>query len=278
MIKSDREHWSYSQINQFLKICPLQFAFQRLFRMQPEFVTENMPFGSAIHRTAEYFWAKRVKGQDVTSDELAALFADVWQREVADTPNLRFQRGDFDSLLSQGQQLIRVYRENIPDDLDIVGFNVPFQVPLIDRQGEVLEKPLVGEIDLLVRHGDRLCAVDLKTAGQRYSESKLASDLQPTVYLYALRIMGHENSFFRWDVLVKTKTPAFEQYSVSRTEHDFHRLVELVRYAEIMINSGLFLPNDGSSFCPGCGYQTACQNWHLSDSPEPAPACQLAHA
>lgn len=164
MSKSDREHWSYSQINQFLKICPLQYAFQRLFRMEPEFVTENMPFGSAIHRTAEYLWAKRVEGKDVTGDELADLFADVWQREVKDTLNLKFQKGDCDSLLSQGQALIRVYRQNIPDDMEIVGYNVPFQVPLIDRHGELLEKPLVGEVDLLVRHGSRLpehIAVDI---------------------------------------------------------------------------------------------------------------------
>ena len=51
MEKLERPHWSYSQINQFLRICPMQFAFQRLFKLQPEFVSESLPFGSAIHRT-----------------------------------------------------------------------------------------------------------------------------------------------------------------------------------------------------------------------------------
>src|SRR5512146_2491072 len=99
---TDRPHLSYSQINQFLRICPLQYAFQRLSQIQPEFVTESLPFGSAIHRTAEYFWANRMDGKDVSADDLAELFADLWKREVADTENLKYLKGDFDSLLQQG--------------------------------------------------------------------------------------------------------------------------------------------------------------------------------
>jgi len=268
MLPINRRHWSYSQINQFLRICPLQYAFQRIYGLAPAFISEALPFGSAIHRTAEHLWARRMEGQDVGEEELAALFADLWKREVADTEKLVYQKSDFETLLQQGQELMRVYRRNFPDEIEIAGFNVPFQVPLVDRHGEMLERPLVGEIDLLIRHGDRLCAVDLKTAGQRYAESKLTSDLQPTVYLYALRMLGHD-AFFRWDVLLKTKTAALVQYPAERTEEDFYRLVELVKVAESMIAAEHFLPNDGSFFCAGCGYQAVCRDWHL-DSTEPA--------
>lgn len=127
----ERRHLSYSQINQFLRICPLQYAFQRIMTFQPEFVTESLPFGSTIHRTAEHLWANRMDGKDVTEDDLAGLFAELWKREVADRENLQFQKGDFDSLLKQGQDMIRVYRRAFPDNCDIVAYNLPFQVPLI---------------------------------------------------------------------------------------------------------------------------------------------------
>jgi CRISPR/Cas system-associated exonuclease Cas4 (RecB family) len=267
MEKLERPHWSYSQINQFLRICPMQFAFQRLFKLQPEFVSESLPFGSAIHRTAEFLWANRMSGKDVTPDHLAELFAELWKREVADTPNLQYQKGDFDSLLLQGQGMVREYRMQFSEDLQIVGYNVPFLVPLIDRNGESLEKPLTGEIDLLVRHGDRLCAVDLKTAAQRYTESKLASDLQPTVYLYALANMQALDCFFRWDVLLKTKTAAFVQYPAERSQEDFHRLVDLIKAAQTLIDSGNLIPNEGSYFCAGCGFQTACRDWSFQSTP-----------
>jgi putative RecB family exonuclease len=227
-----------------------------------------MPFGSAIHRTAEHFWAHRMEGKDVTEDQLADLFAEVWKREVADTENLKLHKGDFDSLLKQGQDLIRVYRRSFPDDCQVVGFNIPFQVPIVDREGELLEIPLVGEIDVLLKHGERLVAADLKTAAQRYSESKLASDLQPTVYLYALKMLRREDILFRWDALLKLKTPVLIHYPAERTEDDFHRLVELIKLMQEMIDSGHFVPNEGSYFCSGCGFQTACREWHLN------PTCE----
>ena len=277
MIPRNREHYSYSQINQFLRICPQQYAFQRIHKYKPEFVTEAMPFGSAIHRTAEYFWAKRMDGLDATEDELAELFADRWDRQVRETTNLKFQRSDFDTLLQQGQGMMRVYRQQFPDDVDIVDFNVPFQVPLVDQHGEVLEKPLVGEIDLLLRYGDRLCAVDLKTAAQRYSESKMKADLQPTAYLYALRMRGHD-ALFRWDVLLKTKKTAYEQYVAERSENDFYRMIELIKVMESMIKTGTFLPNEGSYFCPGCGHQTVCRQWHLHSVPSEVQNRELVTA
>lgn len=264
----ERPHLSYSQINQFLRICGLQYAFQRIHKLESEFVNENMPFGSAIHRTAEHFWAMRLDGKDADESQLAALFADLWAREVADYDNLQFQKSDFDTLLAQGQELIRVYRRSFTEDCEVIGYNQSFSVPIVDRHGEVLETPLVGEIDLMVRHGQRVVAVDLKTAAARYPESKIATDLQPTVYSYALQQMGYENVLFRWDVLLKLKNPTLISYPTERTENDFHRLAELVKLMQSMIDAGHFVPNQGSNYCSGCGYQTACRNWHLDPAPQ----------
>ena len=52
-LSSSREHWSYSSLNQFLNICSLQWAFQRYYQEPREFVTVNLAFGSAFHRTLE---------------------------------------------------------------------------------------------------------------------------------------------------------------------------------------------------------------------------------
>lgn len=262
---------SISGEKSLLRICPLQFSLQRIDHLQPEFVTETLPFGSAIHRTAECLWASKMDRKDVTADDLVELFATLWKREVDDTPNLKYQKTDFDSLLTQGQEMIRVYRESWTDHIEVEGLSVPFQVPLVDREGEVLEKPLVGEIDLLIRHGKRLCAVDLKTSAKRHSDSKLESDLQPTVYLYVLRMIQGHDAFFRYDVLVKNKTPVLVQYPAERTEEDFFRLVDLYKAAQALIDSGNFIPNNGSNYCGGCAFQTACREWQFGSAPKSLP-------
>lgn len=85
-------------------------------------------------------------------------------------------------------RVMRAYREGIGDLGEIIGINLPFSIPLVDADGVVLDKPLIGEMDLVIgKPGGQVICVDLKTAAQRYSESKIASDLQPTAYLEAAR-------------------------------------------------------------------------------------------
>lgn len=255
-------HWSYSAINQFLRICPAQFAFQRVWKLKPSFVTESLPFGSAIHRTAEMFWHRRAEGLDATANELANLFARLWAREIAETPNLQYQKdGDDVSLCATGQAMIRAYRDGIGDLGQVLGINVPFSIPLVDGDGVELDRPVIGEFDLLLgNENGQVIVVDLKTAAQRYSESKIAADLQPTVYLQAARTMfPNAHVTFRWDVILKLKQPQLASYAAERDERDFLRLGELVRIAERCIAAGLFVPNEGSYFCSGCGYAELCR-------------------
>jgi putative RecB family exonuclease len=270
-------HWSYSAVNQFLRICQAQFAFQRVWKLKPAFVTESLPFGSAFHRTAEIFWHKRAEGGDASADMLADLFGRVWRREVAETTNLQYQKdNDFESLLAQGQAMIRAYRQGIGDLGEVIGVNVPFSVPLIDADGVELDRPIIGEFDLLLGgSGGPVTCVDLKTAGQRYSETKLATDLQPTVYLAAARHMfPHAAIHFRWDAVLKTKKPELVCYATDRTPDDFTRLGELVRVAERCIEAGLFLPSEGSYFCSGCGFADLCRqaDWMRSTAVLPQRA------
>jgi putative RecB family exonuclease len=257
-----RPHWSYSAVNQFLRICQAQFAFQRIWKLKPAFVTDSLPFGSTFHRTAELFWHRRAEGKDAAADELAALFGRLWRREVAETPTLQYQKdADFDSLLAQGQAMIRAYRNGIGDLGEVIGVNVPFSIPLVDGDGVVLDRPIIGEFDLVIgKSGGQIICVDLKTAGQRYSDSKVAADLQPTVYLMAARGMfPHADVHFRWDVTLKLKKPELVSYTTDRTEDDYVRLGELVRLAERCIEAGLFVPNEGGHFCSGCGFTELCR-------------------
>jgi putative RecB family exonuclease len=41
----DREHWSFSAINQFLNICSLQYAFDRIYKLEKRFTPVSLSFG-----------------------------------------------------------------------------------------------------------------------------------------------------------------------------------------------------------------------------------------
>jgi len=110
--------------------------------------------------------------------------------QANEAPRVQYDEGDtLDSLVNEGRELVNVLVENQRDDETILEIDMPFKVPLKNSRGETLEKPLVGEVDVVVtKPGDqRLVVRDLKTSKKRYAEEKLKHDLQPTAYLFALK-------------------------------------------------------------------------------------------
>ena len=60
--------------------------------------------------------------------------------------------------------------ERVRSATEVVAVEQPFAVPLIDQEtGEVLERDLVGTLDLLERDAEGLVVVDLKTSARKYT-------------------------------------------------------------------------------------------------------------
>lgn len=264
---ADREHWSYSSLNQFLNICSLQWAFQRLYRLKPEFTPVNLSFGSAFHRTLEAISMQRKDGKLMPSKDTQELFSDLWQRQQDEDANIRFdEEEDKEKLATQGRGLVACYASSIDSAEEILHINQPFAVPLIDASGGVLLKPLIGEIDLVVRKQALKSLVDWKSSATRWNPGKPHRSMQPTMYLYAYATNHGETPDFRYDILVKNKTPVFEQHVTKRSQDSFHRMIEKVKLAESMIASEHFIPNEEGMFCKSCPFQGACKNWHRERS------------
>lgn len=269
-LSADREHWSYSSLNQFLNICSLQWAFQRYYRLTPEFTPVNLSFGSAFHRTLEAISLQRLDGQSMPEKDGRDLFADLWQRQQAEDENIRFDEdADAEKLSEQGRNLVGCYQANVDPDEEILHINQPFAVPLVDAGGQVLDKPLIGEVDLVARKDGQKTIIDWKTSSARWNAGKPHRSLQPTVYLYGYSMNDGTGLIpeFRYDIVVKNKTPVFEQHVTTRKPDAFHRLVEKVKLAEHMIASEHFVPNDESMYCKSCPFQTSCQAWHRNGAP-----------
>jgi hypothetical protein len=143
-----------------------------------------------------------------------------------------------------------------------VAVELPFSVSVPDIiNGGDLPIQLVGYFDLVESDNDAYLIGELKTSAQKYSSLKLEYDLQPTAYSYAMsrmKVSTTEHScLLRYDVLVKTKTPTFEQYFVSRTEQDHQRFIHLINLVLMGIEQHLFYRIQGWQ-CTDCQFKTAC--------------------
>jgi hypothetical protein len=203
----DREHWSFSALNQYLNICALQFYFDRIARLPKTFTPVTLSFGSAFHRVCEWISLTRKEGKMPKREEAVDLFGTIWDRQTREDRNIRFDEElDANGCSVQGRDMIGCLVDNLDPEERVLAVSEAFAVPIVDAEGQVLEKPLIGEIDLIVEKAGRKFLVDWKTAARRWPKGKATGDLQPTVFLYGYRQLHGEIPGFRFDVIVKNKT------------------------------------------------------------------------
>jgi len=259
-----RPHWSFSALNQFFNICSLQYAFDRVYRLPKAFTPLPLSFGSAYHRVMEWAGLTRMSGGMPKPEEAAAMFQCIWDRQIEEDADIRFDKDtDADSCASQGRDMVACAVNNMDPEELVINISEAFCVPMTDINGMSLETPLIGEIDCVVSKADNTVLVDWKTAGSRWPKAKAGKEWQPAAFLYGYSLSHGEIPEFRFDVVVKNKTPVFEQHITQRSQSDFLRLVELAKLAESMIKAEHFYPNEQGFYCSGCPHQEACKTWHI---------------
>jgi putative RecB family exonuclease len=257
-------HVSFTQLDQYLR-CPLKYRFTYVDRLEPDFVPAALAFGSGIHGAAAYFLRGMAAGVPPGLADVQAYFEGYWQLETGNRP-IRFGEKDTkESLLDLACRMLEVFHAKQEPGTQVVGVEQPFDVPLIDQEtGEVLDRSLVGSLDLLERDGEgRLVVVDLKTSARKYTDLQVEASLQLSVYSYATAMNGladQEDLRLRFDVLTKTKQPELHRYWTQRDQAANVRLFHLA--AEILraIGLGVFVPNPGWQ-CKDCPFQSRCWAW-----------------
>jgi putative RecB family exonuclease len=255
-------HLSASSINDYID-CGLLYRFGRIDKLPPEHGSSDLEFGSVIHKVLEEHYRMKMEGQLLSTKELQRIFEEYWRDAAEGKEDIRYSEGkDFKTLLLEGKELLTVYRNKVPeDDFKIIGIEEPFSFRV-----EGCPVPILGYIDLLeMDFSETVVITDWKTSGRAYSNDEVDRNFQLTLYQMAAKANGYSDReiLLKFDCLIKTKTPKFEQYYSSRTEQDEIRAVKKILEVWNGITKGVFIPNDGSSNwrCKNCAYKKACDDW-----------------
>lgn len=253
-------HLSASSINSYMD-CGLSYKFSRVDGIPPEFTADALLFGSCIHKALEEFNnAKRNKHQK-SPEELQARFASAWNESVRENESIQFKKGESaDSLLEKGMTMLAAYyAQNPPNQYKVMGAEIPFSFTM-----EGLPVPVIGVMDLVEEdEGGNLIITDFKTTSRSFSRKEIDESLQLTVYSMAVKEFGfsHQEILLKFDCLIKTRTPKFEQYYTIRTEADEQRARKKILRVWDGIQKKVFIPNDSSWKCAGCAYKKHCDSW-----------------
>ncbi len=258
----DQPHLSFSSIQEYLD-CSLMFKFRRIDKLAPEFISDAQVFGTVVHVVlAEFYEELKTIGKKMTAKRLQEIFESHWQRLAKGRADIQYKEGKtYDTLLLLGKELISVFHQKLPEDEgSILAIEEPFILWL-----DGLSIPIIGIWDLVLEDDSGILTIcDTKTSSKAYSNSEVDHNFQLTIYDMAARANGFSDReiLLRFDVLVKTKLPKFEQYYTTRNEMDGKRAVKKILAVYEGIQKSVFIPNDESWKCAaGCPYKKACENW-----------------
>jgi putative RecB family exonuclease len=255
-------HLSVSSISDYMD-CGLLFKFSRIDRLAPEFKADALIFGTAIHAVLAEFYEALQTGQKMSAKQLQEIFEIHWQRLALDREDIKYKPDkDYDTLLLEGKELLSIFHQKIPEDEgEIVGIEQAFQFWL-----DGLPIPIIGAYDLVLEDAaGTITIVDHKTVSKAYANADVDRNFQMTIYGMGARANGYNDRevLLRFDCLIKTKIPKFEQYYSTRTSVEEMKALRKILTVWDGIQKGVFIPHDLSWKCAGCAYKTACENWFM---------------
>lgn len=256
-------HLSASSINDFLD-CSLMFKFSRIDKIKTESTSDALVLGSCIHKALAEFHQERMIGNKLSLEMLQQEFEKQWKEAAEGRSDIEYKDGDdFQSVLQTGFSLLGVYYEKLADDFQVIAIEEPFSFRIPG-----LPVPLIGIFDLVEEdESGTIIIVDFKTSSKAYSSDAVDKNLQLTLYHMAIKANGYQDReiLLRFDCLIKTKTPKFEQYYTTRSEKDERRAAKKIIKVWEGISKGVFIPNDTSWKCNGCAYGEYCEEWFSNE-------------
>ena len=247
------DHLSVSQVNTYL-LCPRKYRYRYIDRLEPEFRSGALAFGTAVHSALGWWFEQRIAGEVPELDALSRVFRADWAAELA-MGSVELDGKTPEELETLGLQLVRRFIEEL-GDLVPAAADLRVEVPLVDpRTGEELPVPLLGFLDF----AEPGVVGEIKTTSRKSKPT--AWLFQLAAYAYAIRD-PKTGMLPRAKVvqLVKTKQAQILIDEITIGEGDVAWFLEVTAEVYAAIEAEAFFPNPGW-MCPRCEYRSACRAW-----------------
>ena len=138
-------HLSASAIGEYVE-CSLLYRFGRIDKLPFEFRSDNLEFGTVIHRVLGEFYQARMTGDRMPLSFIQKLFEENWKAVAELNDEIRYSKGkDFEILLTEGIDLLTAWYHKLPDDnFRVLSVEEAFSLNIKD-----LSMPIIGATDLI---------------------------------------------------------------------------------------------------------------------------------
>ena len=247
----EKPHYSYSQINMFLR-CPRQYYFRYIEgkKIPPK---SALTLGKSVHAGIEKNYSQKVKThQDIATADICDAYGDAFDLLRKETLWLPEEKPG--KIKDEGYGLIKVYQKEIAPSIQPATVEEKFTIEFLD-----VDYAFTGIMDLTT---DNNLIVDHKTTTRTPSEDEIRKNLQLTAYAMGFRhLRKKQEKQLRFDFMIRKREPEIMSITTERDEQDIHSFLKLIGYIHEAIQSGLFYPNINNRLCneKWCGFWDLCQ-------------------
>jgi len=262
--------FSHSQLRMYGE-CPLQYAFQRVYRIPVAETPGYFEFGHVIHQAFEVYARQRrdaiAAGLPLPGYEtLRAAFEEAWQpRNFADEHAARHYSDRAEPALK------RFYDREVANLAEAVGFEVGFTLK-IDASADEAPVLMYGVIDRIDRHPDGTIEITDYKTGRSKNQADVDADDQLSAYALAMA------SGVVFDPQTKEPLPAASKLTLYFTERDL--ALSTTRTQEQLddfrneviakarrVRSGDFTATPDMWRCGRCDYRLICPSRYGAGRP-----------
>jgi DNA helicase-2/ATP-dependent DNA helicase PcrA len=234
---------SYYQIDDFLT-CPLKYKYVHILRV-PVLAHHTVVYGRALHLAIQEYHRRRMRGEDVTLEDMYRVFEEGWLSEGFLSREHEARR------IKQGKETLkRFYEENRREK----------KLPTYIEKGFsflVGKNRVIGRWDRIDEEDGKVRIIDYKSTevgDQKKADKKSKESLQLSIYALAYREM-----FGRIPDLLELHFVEDGYVGRSqRSEEEIEETVSLVMEAASGIRKREFLPKPSFQGCRYCAYRLIC--------------------
>ena len=247
-IQTNTGRWSATRLKTYLT-CPRQFRYAYVDGI-PSVPTAPLVFGRTLHEALCFGHERQMQeGRLPTVVEMLAHFDSLWQGSLAkEQPFFRSGAPTPEQLETTGHEILRAYLSNPHNAISPLAAELAFEV-------EVGDIRLAGIVDRVDEGEAGLILVDFKSGTRKPKEADLASDLQFTIYAFAIgRMMGRPV-----ERVVHYHLRDGSRFDVMPTDEQFAWLLdEVVPHVAGAVAREEFAPRAGF-WCNWCDYRELCR-------------------
>jgi putative RecB family exonuclease len=254
-------HLSASSIGDYVE-CGMLYRLSRIDRIPLDFKADAMIFGSVIHLVLGEYYEEKMIGSKMPLKDIHKSFEKHWREAAESNTDIKYAKGkDFETLLMEGKDLLTAWYMKLPEDnFKVLAIEEAFSFHIPD-----VEIPIIGAMDLIEEdESGTIVITDFKTSSRAFSVDEVDKNFQLLIYQMAAKTKYEDREIIlKFDALIKTKKPKFEQYFTVRSKIDEIRAIKKIQTVWNGIKSEVYIPNDTSWRCLNCAYKNACDEWFL---------------